>query len=110
MGPERILADAEHIEHITHTNELLLHTARRAQDKPGYVAFALSRYQARHGLTDEALAGRLGCASLTLPRLALCLAPRQEHRAENLAQIAGMLGLDPQILSVMLIEGERPFE
>jgi hypothetical protein len=107
MGPERILAD---VEHITRTNELMAHAARRAQDKPAYVAFALSRYQSRHGLTDEALAERLGYDSLTLPRLALCLAPRQEHRAEDLAQIAGMLGLDPKSLSVILIEGEKPFE
>jgi hypothetical protein len=73
MRPERILTDAEH---TTHTHELLTHAARRAQDKPAYVALALSRYQTHHALTDEALAERLGCDSLTLPRLALCLAPR----------------------------------
>jgi hypothetical protein len=102
MGPERILADAEH---ITHTHELLTHAARRAQDKPAYVAFALSRYQTRHALTDEALAERLGCDSLRLPRLALCLAPRKDHRAEDLAQIAGTLGLDPESLCAILMEG-----
>jgi hypothetical protein len=107
MRPERILADAEH---ITRTNELLTHAARRAQDKPAYVAFTLSRYQTRHGVTDEALAERLGCDSLTLPRLALCLAPREEHRAEDLAQIAGTLGVDPQILAAILMEGEKPFK
>jgi hypothetical protein len=105
--PERVLTDAEH---ITHTNELLTHAAKRAKDKPAYVAWALSRYQARHGLTDEALAEQLGCDSLTLPRLALCLAPRQDHRAEDLAQIAGRLGFDPQTLSVILTDEREAFE
>jgi hypothetical protein len=106
MKPERPIMDAEH---ITHTHELMVHAARRAQEKPAYVAFALSRYQARYALTDEALAGRLGCDSLTLSHLALYLAPRPEHRAEDLAQIAAALGLDPQILSGILAEGEQPF-
>jgi len=107
MRPERILRDAEH---ITHTNELMAHAARRAQNKPAYVAFALSRYQTRHGLTDEALAEQLGYDSLTLPHLSLCLAPRKDHWSEDLAQIAAALGLDPQILSAILTEGETPCE
>jgi hypothetical protein len=107
MRPERILTDAAH---ITHTHELLTHAARRAQDKPAYVAFALSRYQTRYALTDAALAERLGCDSLTLPRLSLCLAPRKGHWSEDLAQIAGTLGLDPQVLSAILTEGEKAFE
>jgi hypothetical protein len=102
MRPECPLTDAAH---ITRTYELLTHAARRAQDKPAYVAFALSRYQARHGLTDEVLVARLGCDSLTLPHLALCLAPRKDHWSEDLAQIAGTLGLDPSRLSAILTEG-----
>ena len=103
MTPERILTDAEH---ITKTHELLTHAARRAQDQPAYMAFALSRYQARHALDDETLAKQLGCDSVMLPRLALCLAPRTDHWSEDLAQVAGTLGLDPQILSAILTEGE----
>ena len=102
MRPERPLTDATH---ITRTHALLTHAARRAQDKTAYVAFTGSRYQTRHGLTDEALAERLGCDSLTLPRLALCLALRQDHRAEDLAQIAGTLGLDPSRLSAIRTQG-----
>jgi hypothetical protein len=34
--PERVLTDAEH---STHTQELLTHAARRAQDNPAYVAY-----------------------------------------------------------------------
>jgi len=66
--PERVLADAEH---ITHTHKLLAHAARRAQEKPAYVAFALARYQTRHGLTDEALAEWSSCDSLMLPHLSV---------------------------------------
>jgi hypothetical protein len=105
--PERVLRDAEH---ITHTNELLTHAAKRAQDKPAYVAYALSRYQTRHALTDETLAERLGCDSVTLPRLALCLAPRQDHRAEDLSKIAGVFGLNRETLSGILTEGTEAFE
>jgi hypothetical protein len=105
--PERVLRDAEQ---ITHTQELLTHAAKRAQDKPAYVAYTLSRYQSRHGLTDEALAERLGCDSLTLPRLSLCLAPRHDHRAEDLDRIAGAFGLNPETLSAMLTDGAEAFE
>ena len=107
MTPERILTDAEH---ITYTNVLIIHAARRAQDKPAYVAFGLSRYQTRQGLTDEVLAERLGCDSLTLPRLALCLTPRKDYWSEDLAQIAGTLGRDPQPRCAILREGEKAFE
>jgi hypothetical protein len=105
--PERVLRDAAH---ITHTNELITHAAKRAQDKPVYVAYILSRYQTRYGFTDEALAERLGCDSLMLPRLALCLAPREDHRAEDLAQIASTLGLNPENLAAILTEGREAFE
>jgi hypothetical protein len=40
MRLERALTQAER---FTHTNELLTHAARRAQDKPAYVAYAFSR-------------------------------------------------------------------
>jgi hypothetical protein len=50
-------------EHITHTHELLTHVARRAQDRPAYVAWALAPVQVREGLSDDALATRLGLAT-----------------------------------------------
>jgi hypothetical protein len=74
------MRDDEHlvddVKPITRTQELLTHAARRAQDQPAYVAWALARVQAREGLSDEALAAWLGLATVDLPRLALCLGPR----------------------------------
>ena len=73
-------------EHMTHTHELLTHAARRAQDRPAYVAWALARVQARAGFSDEALAARLGLATrfgltpeplATLLRAAGVLTPRR---------------------------------
>ncbi len=69
-----------------------------------YVAFALSRYQTRHNLTDEALSERLGCDSVALSHLSLCLAPRKDHWSEDVAQIAGKFGVNPETLTAMLME------
>jgi hypothetical protein len=89
-------------EHITHTHELLTLAARRAQDWPAYVAWALAQVRARKGLSDDALAARLGIATVDLPRLALCLRPRPAHWAEDLAQIATRFGLAPEPLAAIL--------
>ena len=107
MGADDPLVDAEH---ITHTHELLVHAAQRAQDQPASVAWALARVQVREGLSDEALAARLGVATVDLPRLALCLRPRAEHWTEDLAQIAGTFGLAPETLAAVLRAGEAPAE
>jgi hypothetical protein len=108
----RIIEDAparrEDAEHITRTHELLTHAARQAQDRPAYVAWALARVQAREGLSDEALAARLGITSVDLPRLALCLRPRPEHWDADLAQIASRFGLTPEPLAVLLRAVEAP--
>jgi hypothetical protein len=89
-------------EHITHTHELLTHAARRAQERPAYVAWALAQVQVREGLSDDALAARLGIATVDLSRLALCLRPRPDHWAEDLAQIATKFGLAPEPLAAVL--------
>jgi hypothetical protein len=89
-------------EHITHTHERLTHAARAAQDRPAYVAWALAQVQIREGLSDDALAARLGIATVDLPRLALCLRPRPDQWAEDLAQIATRFGLAPEPLAAVL--------
>jgi DNA-binding phage protein len=104
-SPHDCMDDAEH---ITRTHELLTYTARRAQDRPAYVAWALARVKAREGLSDEALAARLGIATVDLTHLALCLRPRPEHWAEDVAQIATKFGLAPEPLAVVLRAVEAP--
>ena len=93
---------------ITRTYQLLIDVARRAQDRPAYVAWALARVQAREGLSDEALAARLGLATVDLPRLSLCLQPRPEHWDADLAQIASRFGLAPEPLAALLRAVEVP--
>ena len=106
------MRDDEHpvtdAEHITHTHELLTHAARRAQDRSAYVAWALARVQVREGLSDEALAARLGLATVDLPRLALCLRPRPDHWDEDLAQIAIRFGVASEPLAAILHVVETP--
>jgi hypothetical protein len=97
-------------EYLTRTYELLTEAARRAQDQPPYVAWALARVQAREGLSDEALAARLGLATVDLPRLALCLRPRPGQWDADLAQIAARFGLAPEALATILHAVETPGE
>ena len=97
-------------EYITRTHELLTYAVRRAQDRPVYMAWALAQVQARQGLSDEALAARLGIATVDLPRLGLCLRPRPDHWAEDLAQIATRFGLAPEPLAAILHASETPGE
>jgi hypothetical protein len=105
MDDQHPVTDAEH---ITHTHELLAYTTRCAQDRPAYVAWALAQVQAREGLSDEALAARLGIASVDLPRLALCLRPRPDQWDEDLAQIAGTFRIAPNTLAAILSPVEAP--
>jgi hypothetical protein len=95
-------------EQITRTQELLTEAARRAQDRPDYVGWALARVQAQEGLSDEALAARLGIATVDLPRLALCLRPRPEQWDADLAQITTRFGLALEPLAPVLRVVETP--
>ena len=54
-------------EHLTRTQEVLTGAARRVQDRPASVAWALAQVQARERLSDETLAARLGIATVDLP-------------------------------------------
>jgi hypothetical protein len=105
MNEEHPVNDAES---ITRTHELLTHAARRAQERLAYVAWALARVQIQEGLSDDALAARLGMATVDLPRLALCLRPRQDHWDADLAQIASWFALAPEPLATVLGAVEAP--
>jgi hypothetical protein len=62
----------------------------------------------REGLSDAALAARLGIATVDLPRLALCLRPRPDHWDEDLAQITIRFGLPSEPLAAILHVVETP--
>ncbi len=79
--------------------DLLARAAQRAREYPEFMAYLLARYQALRGLTDEQLAAELGCTPQDLTRLALCLRPRPDHLAEDIAQIAGYVKADPARLA-----------
>jgi hypothetical protein len=64
--------------------------------------------QVREGLSDDALAARLGIATVDLLRLALCPRPHPDHWAEDLAQIATRFGLAPEPLAAVLRAVEAP--
>ena len=106
------MRDDEHLldaaEHITRTQELLTEAARRAKNRPDYVGWALAQVQAREGLSYEALAARLGIATVDLPRLALCLRPRPDQWDADLTQIAGKFRIDPNTLAAILRAVEAP--
>jgi hypothetical protein len=75
------------VEHLTRNSERLTHAARRARGRPAHVARALARVQAREALSDEALAARLGIATVDLPRLALCRRPCPDQWDADLVHI-----------------------
>jgi hypothetical protein len=102
MGDDAHLVDDA--AHLTRTHELRTYAAQSAQDRPASVAWV----QAREGLSNEALAARLGIATVNLPRLALCLRPRPDLWAEDLAPIASRFGLAPEPLATALRAIEVP--
>lgn len=57
-------------------SERLAALARRVESDPGFLAFALADYARANGLTDSALAERLGCSPERLPAIRLCRMPR----------------------------------
>lgn len=72
--------------------------ARLAAAHPGYVAAALARYQAAHGLDDAQLAAQINVTFTGLRRIALCAMPREAlsyapyMRAQDIAAIAAYGG------------------
>lgn len=78
------------------TEQLLRHAALRARTRPDFLAGLLAEYQEMNELDDAGLAAWLGCPTATLPRLALCLRPRDPAMRfqENLRQITEYTGVN----------------
>jgi hypothetical protein len=71
----------------------------RAKTLPYFLAHRLEQFQEREDVSDETLAGLLGCLVADLDFLRLCRAPKD--RAE-VARIADRIGCDPMVLAEML--------
>jgi hypothetical protein len=88
------------------TSRLLATAARDAEQHPFLMAAVLADYRAQTGLTDGALAARLGCSVPALHGLALCrrFAPTDPDIATQVTALATYIGCDPVGLR-QLVEG-----
>lgn len=77
----------------------LARLAARASFDSTFLGHSLGVYQVLHGLTDAALAERLGCEVATLANVRLCGAVRAEHFAEDVRAIAGKFGVRADALA-----------
>ena len=88
--------------------EILERAARRASDRPFFVASVLALYRSLHGIGEEELAEFLGCSQPALSKLALCRRPdttAPSFRAE-VEQIASYVGLNGLSLARLFREVE----
>ena len=90
---------------------LLRYAARRAADRPFFLASVLREYQELHGMDDDALARELNCTPVDLPRLGLCRCPGIDTPGPNPAayradidRIAARFGLAPISLARIIRE------
>jgi hypothetical protein len=82
----------------------LIGLAARVANDGFFLAAALAVYARSEGLDDAGLAARLGCTVEQLPLVRLCRAPRSDAqgRREDVAAIAGHLGLDERMLMAVV--------
>lgn len=73
--------------------------AARAAHRPAYMAWVLTEYAAAEGLNAEEMASALGVRLADLPRLGLCLCPRSEHFAADVAKIGAAWDANPAALA-----------
>jgi hypothetical protein len=71
--------------------DLRFRAAQRARARPPFMAWLLARAPAQQGCSEAQLAAQLGLPVGRLPRLALCLRPRPDHFAEDLAALAALV-------------------
>ena len=78
---------------------LLRLAADRAARRPALMGSVLSRYVSRQGMSYTALTAELGCSEAAIWRLAICLRPRSDRFAEDVALIASKLSVDEVALA-----------
>jgi hypothetical protein len=86
--------------------------ARRAIDRPFFLAGALHTYQEENGLSDTELADFLGCRPEDLPRLALCRQPVESSFLKDVTHLASRFGLNGGRLAALIrdIEVSEEFQ
>jgi hypothetical protein len=82
--------------------DLIVRAAQRASSRPPFMRWPLARFQEQQGCSRSQLAAQLGLPPGQLPRLALCLRPRPEHWAEDVAAIAAQVGCEPLGLATLV--------
>lgn len=73
----------------------LLRAAAFFGDHPEFCGYAFGLYADQQQLTPEGLAARLRIDVETLAHLCLCLAPRAECWAEDIAELSERFGANP---------------
>ena len=76
--------------------------AARPRTRAPSIAALLVPYACARGWDGPALARELGCPLPALPRLLLCLPPRPEHFARDVAKVASYVGIDETTLTEVL--------
>jgi hypothetical protein len=87
--------------------DLMFRAAQRASAHPPFMAWLLARFQEQQAYSRSQLAAYLGLPPGQLPRLALCLRPRQDRFAEDVAAIAARVGCSPTPLADLVHRGHR---
>ncbi len=70
------------------TAHLLVRAAERAKTRPSYLAWVLARYMEMEKVSEEALSKTLNLPIHQLPRLGLCLRPRQTYFTADIKQLS----------------------
>jgi AraC-like DNA-binding protein len=90
--------------------DLIVRAAQRARSRPPFMGWPLARFQEQQGCSRSQLAAQLGLPPGQLPRLALCLRPRPDHWAEDIATLAAQVGCSPTALASLVhrASGDTP--
>lgn len=83
-------------------DEMLAHAANRARMYPAYLAWVFGRYLQIENILEADLTKLLQVPITDLPRLGLCLRPRADHFASDIAQISARFHVDAGALATVV--------
>src|SRR5437773_8746576 len=73
--------------------------AERAAERRNHLAWVFSQYMSSQAISRAALAAELGCSEAVMTRLALCLRPRSERFADDVAAITAKFAVEAPALA-----------